>query len=677
MLPEGQQLSHYRLVRLLKSGGMGEVYLAVDTLLHRQVAIKVIDTDALRYAETDVAKDAARLFLREAQAIAQLDHTNILPLYDSGEQSINGTAQMYMVMPYRQAGSLADWKRTHFGGQLLPLAAVESIVQQAALALQHAHDRQIIHQDVKPSNFLVHGDAEHPSRLHLQLADFGVAKLMMMTSESQVIRGTPTYMAPEQWDGHPVLATDQYALAVMAYELLTGRPPFMGNGYQQMWHQHFHVAPIPPSMINPTLPQELDAIFLRALEKNPEKRYSSVSAFAHAFQRAVLNSGNVHQTLTITTLETRTGTNRLLPLPGGRQVMVPIPPGVNHGQVIRLEGFGRPTTYNNPVGALIITIFIDPVVAEEAVSPTTATFQHTVPVSTSLARNEVRSTLPPVPFKKRNVKGRSVLAIAFMLVLLLGTISIYTIITTGAALKSTAATTTPTPDPNQVYPTYIISPKTGSFAFSDSLKDDSKGNNWAPTPTPTTTPSPLFGSCIYIHNDLHVRVYGDTGVTFHPCIPEQLSPSSNSLIFSNFAYQVKMTFVTGDCGGVTFRGQGEGFYYFFICRNRNYSCYNDSTKVCNYGLIRYTNDPSSGKPDFKLNPLLTEGFSQLIEDGANKPYVIAVVARDSMIDLYVNGQHIDEVTDNNYTNGKIGVLAKTFGPYMTEVAFSDATVWTL
>ena len=121
MLAEGQQLSHYRLVRLLKSGGMGEVYLAVDTLLHRQVAIKVIDTDALRYAETDAAKDAARLFLREAQAIAQLDQTNILPLYDSGEQIVDGISLMYMVMPYCQAGSLADWKRIHFGNHHLNL----------------------------------------------------------------------------------------------------------------------------------------------------------------------------------------------------------------------------------------------------------------------------------------------------------------------------------------------------------------------------------------------------------------------------------------------------------------------------------------------------------------------------------------------------------------------------
>src|SRR5437588_3295839 len=136
-----------------------------------------------------------------------------------------------------------------------------------------------------------------------------------------------------------------------------------------MWHQHVHVSPIPPGKVNPGLPQELDTVFLRALEKDPKRRYSSVLAFAHAFQRAVLNSGNVYQTLIISALEARTGTNRVLPLPNERQVIVTIPPGVNHGQVIRLEGYGRPTTYNNPVGALIVTIHIAPIIAVEAASP--------------------------------------------------------------------------------------------------------------------------------------------------------------------------------------------------------------------------------------------------------------------------------------------------------------------
>jgi hypothetical protein len=139
-----------------------------------------------------------------------------------------------------------------------------------------------------------------------------------------------------------------------------------------------------------------------------------------------------------------------------------------------------------------------------------------------------------------------------------------------------------------------------------------------------------------------------------------------------------MTFVTGDCGGVTFRGQGQGFYYFFICQNSNYSCHYDSNQVCNFGLIRYTHDPSSGKPDFNLNPLLTEGFSNIIADGANQQYTIAVVGQGSKISLYVNDQSqpIAEVMDNNYSTGNIGVLAKTLGTDTTEVAFSDATVWT-
>lgn len=628
MLPEGQQLSHYQLVRLLKSGGMGEVYLAVDTLLHRQVAIKVIDTDTLRYAETDVAKDAARLFLREAQAIAQLDQSNILPLYDSGEQKVNETALMYMVMPYRQAGSLSDWKRSYVGERPLPLAAVERIVRQAALALQHAHDRQIIHQDVKPSNFLVHGDAEHPSRLHLQLADFGVARFMMMTSESQVIRGTPTYMAPEQWDGHPVPATDQYALAVMAYELLTGSPPFVGNGYQQLWHQHSHLPPSPPSMINPTVPQELDAVFLRALEKNPERRYSSVSAFAHAFQRAVLNSGNVHQTLTITALEARTGTNRLLPQPGGRQVMVTIPPGVIHGQVIRLEGFGRPTTYNNPVGALIVTIFIAPVVAQEAVSPISATFQHTVSASTSLARNEARPMLPPVPLKKRHIGGKIVIAVAVLLFLLSGSMGLY------------ALTNRSIP-----YPTYL--PGSGTLALYDQMKDDREGYAWNP---------PNYRYCNFQGNALHVSVIGDTSDTghFHPCIGK--TPK-----FSDFAYEIKMTIIKGDCGGVVFRSHDPLIYYYYICQNGQ------------YGLVRYQDNNDSSK-----NLMLREGTSSQINVGLGHTNTIAVLARGHYLYLYVNQVQIDSAYDTSYNDGTIGVLAKAFDLFRpTEVVFSDATVWTL
>src|SRR5579884_426992 len=113
MLPEGQQLGHYRLIYLLNSSGMGEVYLAEDRLLHRQVAIKVIQTDLTYFGDPEAVSEGVRLFLHEARAIARLDHPHILPLYDSNETSIQGMPLMYMVMPFRQEGSLAEWMQDH------------------------------------------------------------------------------------------------------------------------------------------------------------------------------------------------------------------------------------------------------------------------------------------------------------------------------------------------------------------------------------------------------------------------------------------------------------------------------------------------------------------------------------------------------------------------------------
>src|SRR5437764_1067314 len=219
---EGQQLGRDRLLRRVGSGGMGEVELAQDPGINRQVAIKVVRTELAGYPGTASWKEATGLFQREAKAIAMLDHPGILPLYDYGEQSINGAILIYLVMPYREEGSLANWLQRNDSAPL-SVQNVEQMVQQAAAALQFAHDHQVVHQDVKPSNFLIRTSRENPKRPDLLLTDFGIAKLGVLTSRaSQNIRGTPNYMAPEMWEGHPVPATDQYALAVMVYELLAG-----------------------------------------------------------------------------------------------------------------------------------------------------------------------------------------------------------------------------------------------------------------------------------------------------------------------------------------------------------------------------------------------------------------------------------------------------------------------
>src|SRR5205823_4244998 len=136
---------------------------------------------------------------------------------------------------------------------------------------------------VKPANFLVRSRKDTPSRPDLLLADFGVARLTQgNVNMSKTIRGTPTYMAPEQWSAHPVSATDQYALAIMTYELLTGHPPFPGT-QEQVMYQHLMVQPQPPSVVNARIPPGIDAVILRALAKRPTERYASVSAFAYAF----------------------------------------------------------------------------------------------------------------------------------------------------------------------------------------------------------------------------------------------------------------------------------------------------------------------------------------------------------------------------------------------------------
>ena len=287
MALEELQNGRYHRLRLLGSGGMGEVYLMEDTRVSRQVAIKVTRAEIASYPDSDATRDAARLFQREAKAIAALEHPNILPLYDFGEETLDSTTITYMVMPFCIDGSLAEWLRQRSNTTAPSLQDIAHLIGQAAEALQYAHDHQVIHLDVKASNFLLRRNPKNPNRPTLLLADFGLARSSTTTSSSsRTIRGTPTSMAPEQWSSKPVAATDQYGLAVMTCELLTGRPPFVGT-MEQLMYQHFSAQPDLPSTFNPQLPAAIDAVLLRALSKKPEDRFPSIIAFAEAFEQAV------------------------------------------------------------------------------------------------------------------------------------------------------------------------------------------------------------------------------------------------------------------------------------------------------------------------------------------------------------------------------------------------------
>lgn len=309
---EGQLIGGCRIIQRLGDGGMGEVYLAEQVSLKRQVAIKLVRPEVEATAGTSLAER----FAREARAIAAMEHPHILPVYDFGEQ--DGLA--YLVMAYAPNGSLQQaltpgHPAFRFGLPLsLDLTGV--ILDQAAQALQHAHDRGVLHRDVKPANFLI--GAGSPSSIHLLLADFGLAKFATGAANSGVYSGTAAYSSPEQIQQQAVPASDQYSLAAMAFLLLTGQLPFQGGVLEMVTQQLATPAPSLRSR-NASIPVEVDEVILRALAKRPEDRWPSVIVFAAAYRDACARARG-----SATSMPTAAPLAQPLPgQPGAPQVIAP------------------------------------------------------------------------------------------------------------------------------------------------------------------------------------------------------------------------------------------------------------------------------------------------------------------------------------------------------------------
>jgi eukaryotic-like serine/threonine-protein kinase len=508
---EGQQLGRYHLLRLLGSGGMGEVYLAEDPRIEQQVAIKVLRAEASAYPNVEATKEASRLFLREVKAIAKLDHPNILPLFDYGEATINGATLAYMVMPYRQEGSLTNWLRQRGSAQLLSPEVVAHFIREAADALQDAHDHQIMHQDIKPANFLIRNNKDNPTRPDLLLADFGIAKFSNVgtANTSNTIRGTPAYMAPEQWNGHPVQASDQYGLAVMAYELLTGRQPFQGT-FEQVMYQHFHAEPLPPNRLNPNLSPDVDAVFRVALAKQPEQRFASVSAFGRALQHALLDQPAYNDPTVIST-----------PSPAKR-VIDPVrveQTTPSHVQPRRQEELEE-RRQGLPKGITIMLVVLAILVGGGAVA-------FLYPLITG--RNSTSQSQTPT------------------------TTTTAATTQTPASTATTAATSqTPANNSQNPYP-----PNTGNLVLNDSLVDNSKNWDWQ------LGTNNLNATCAFAKGGYDVTQPAQG--FFHSC-------TAYNTNFSNFTYEVQMSMISGDYAGIIFCKETTDLYYLFrIYTNGTYS----------------------------------------------------------------------------------------------------------
>lgn len=266
------RLGSYELRRRLGEGGMAQVYLARDVRLGREVAVKVLDP---KLAERPGFRER---FMREARVAAALDHPNIVPLFDFDDKEA-----LYLVMPYVSGGSLQDM----LPKAPLPIGEVVTYGSQIADALEYAHQRNVVHRDVKPANMLLHADGR------LMLSDFGLAKIVSSTQKLATPRnrpdaGTPEYMAPEQVVGTSDSRSDIYGLGVVLYLLLTGRLPFIGSSSQEVMQAHLYKEPAPLRRYNPNVPLAMEAVVMRAMAKQPADRFQRASELGAALLSALI-----------------------------------------------------------------------------------------------------------------------------------------------------------------------------------------------------------------------------------------------------------------------------------------------------------------------------------------------------------------------------------------------------
>ncbi len=256
----GKQLGNYRLIRILGHGGFADVYLGQHVYLNTLAAIKIL--------QTRLAQDDLEVFLKEARMVSNLIHPHIVRVLEFGVESTTP----YLVMDFAPNGTL---RQRHPKGTRLAPAIIVPYVKHVASALQYAHDKKLIHRDIKPENMLISQNNE------VLLSDFGIALVSQSSryQNTQEVVGTIAYMAPEQFHGKAVAASDQYALGIVVYEWLTGDRPFHGS-FAEVASQHLLAPPTQLSKKIPAITPSIEEVVQRAIAKDPQQRFLRVEAFS-------------------------------------------------------------------------------------------------------------------------------------------------------------------------------------------------------------------------------------------------------------------------------------------------------------------------------------------------------------------------------------------------------------
>ena len=269
-----KRFGRYEVCDTIGRGAMGVVYLAEDPVIGRKVAIKVVEAHA--GLEKDDLDQLQARFEREFQSAGRLSHPNIVSVHDVGQEEGNSFIAMEYVPGESLASVLAENRAFSF-------KEVADLTAQLCSGLDYAHEFGIVHRDIKPANILITRDGRP------KITDFGVAKIATTTlTRTGTVVGTPAYMSPEQVTGHPVDGTaDQFSLAVMIYQLLTGERPFTGENPTTIMYKIVHEQPLPPSALNAMVPGPVDTALIRALAKNPQERYATCMELAEALRAAL------------------------------------------------------------------------------------------------------------------------------------------------------------------------------------------------------------------------------------------------------------------------------------------------------------------------------------------------------------------------------------------------------
>ena len=275
-----ERIGRYEILDELGRGAMGVVYKARDTKIGREVAIKTIRLSD-KVDPTEVTALRERLF-REAQSAGRLSHPGIVTIYDIEEEDDLAYISMELVDGRTLDAMIAS-------GEAEDLAFVGRVMRLAAAALDYAHSRDIIHRDIKPANLMITRDSR------VKITDFGIARISSsQLTQTGTVMGTPSYMSPEQVKGDPLDGrSDQFSLAVIAYEMLTGQKPFAGENLTSVMFKIVSETPIEPTALNPRIPPPVQESLLKALSKNPANRYPACAAFAAALTSQIEAAGAV------------------------------------------------------------------------------------------------------------------------------------------------------------------------------------------------------------------------------------------------------------------------------------------------------------------------------------------------------------------------------------------------